>query len=125
MNRTSILKKLSAFAIATTAAVAFNSAVAATGTITAPVDRIMFDNDLYGACVAHFPAHNPKSVLPGCADNWITFDCDAQFNDENKAYEMFSLVQMAFALNKRVRITFTDEQTHNGWCVAKRVQLLP
>jgi len=91
-------------------------------TPTDKVNRLLVMEDSFGQCMAHLQG-DPRSVLPGCGYNWVSFDCAGDFHSAAFGEIMFQQVQMAYALNKEIRVQVTDEQMHNGYCVAKRVDL--
>lgn len=79
------------------------------------------DDGRLGGCAVRL-ATNTSTHAPGCANSgWVSFSCDGEFNDPEKAAQMFEAVQMAGVLKKNVRVYIENNQRHNGLCVAKRV----
>ncbi|CAM5217490.1 hypothetical protein [Alishewanella longhuensis] len=86
------------------------------------VERFAITNDgRLGGCAVRL-ATNTSTHAPGCANSgWVSFSCDGEFNDPDKASQMFESVQMAGVLKKNVRVYLENNQRHNGLCVVKRV----
>ncbi|MEM9003751.1 MAG: hypothetical protein AAGE59_09535 [Cyanobacteria bacterium P01_F01_bin.86] len=110
--------------IAATALLALSAnTYADVGDVTAKVTRVLHtDDNKFGGCMAHLDV-NPATVGLDCR-NWVSFSCTGDFTSKDNAYRMYDLSQMAFAMNKRVKVFINDEQKHNGFCVAERIDVL-
>lgn len=54
---------------------------------------------------------------PGiCGKKWLAFDCEGAVISKSQARGQFELAQMAFALEKPIRVWFSDENLSNGRC---------
>jgi hypothetical protein len=88
--------------------------------INGKVQEILISDQYFGNCMVRIADYNPPS---SCLATWITLDCQGTYNSKENSRRMLESIQMAFALDSDVRINITDQQKHNGWCVAKRVDL--
>jgi hypothetical protein len=89
----------------------------------ATVTRTLVDGNHYGHCMATLDV-DPQSKLPTCGSRWISLSCDGTFTDRATAFRMYDQFMYAMAADKKVTVFFTDEQKHNGYCVAYRVDVL-
>ncbi len=99
---------------------------AATGNIVARVQGVQItDPNLFAGCMIELDA-DPESKLPaiGCSAKFLTMGCSGVFGPKDVAYRKFDLAQMAFALNKRVYLEFTDQSKADGYCLATRIDVL-
>ena len=77
----------------------------------------------YGGCMALL-TESPSSKLPGCAPGWVTFSCTGDFaTNQLQAYRLLDQAQMALVTRRRVKVFFTDDQRHNGYCFAHRIDV--
>lgn len=74
----------------------------------------------YGGCMALLDK-NPKSVLPACGNNWVSFSCTGTYAPKDLAYRMFDTAQLALVTNKTVAVLFDDTKLHNAYCYASRI----
>lgn len=86
------------------------------------------DDGANGGCMAQLDVSLRDAGLD-CASNWVTFSCSGSasqeaFTSRDDAYRKFDSALMAFALDKRVSVTVTDEQKQSGACFATRVDVL-
>ncbi len=102
-----------------------SNAWAATANITATVDRILtISGSTYGGCMALLSA-SPASEGLTCRGRWVSFSCSGDFASRQDAKRNLEMAQLAFALEKQIRVTADDARTHNGYCYVNRVDLLP
>jgi hypothetical protein len=97
--------------------------VAAEAAVEAKVLRVLIQaDDSLGGCMALLSV-NPGSLLPSCADGWVTFSCSGDYTDSVRAYRMLDQAQLAFATDRRVMVNFTDQRKHSGFCFANRFDI--
>jgi len=98
--------------------------LATSGSVVANVTRVLIASDIsFGGCMAQLSV-SPQTVLPGCQSSWVTFSCSGDFTDEVRAYRMVDVAELALATGKRVSVFFRDDQKHNGYCFAYRIDVL-
>ncbi len=89
----------------------------------AQIVRVMLHSgDTYGGCMAALSV-DPNTLLATCASNWVTFSCTGDHTDTVRGYRLLDQAQLALAMNKRVLVTFSDTKTHNGYCMATRLDV--
>jgi len=104
------------------------TSMAASGVIaTATVTRVLVDGGPtatnFGGCMAALSV-SPSTILPSCGPNWVTFSCTGSFaTNMMQAYRMLDQAQLAMAANKQVTVYFRDDQKHNGYCFANRIDV--
>ena len=101
---------------------ALNSQAAA-ATLQTTVTRVLTDTVFYGGCMAAL-AISPTTELAGCAAGWVSFSCTGTFADKALAFANFENAKMALAMNKPVYVLFDDSKKHNGYCFARRVDVI-
>jgi hypothetical protein len=115
---------LTALALALAGLSLTQPALAATGTVTGSVTRVLVTADTtYGGCMAKLSV-NPATVLPLCGGGWVSFTCTGDYTDAVRGYRMFDQAQLALAADKQASVTFTDDKVHNGYCFATRIDVL-
>lgn len=88
--------------------------VAAEAAMEVKILRVLIQaDDSLGGCMALLSV-NPGSLLPSCADGWVTFSCSGQYTDSVRAYRMLDQAQLALATDRRVSVSFTDQLKHSG-----------
>ena len=93
------------------------------------VKRIMIDDTRFGGCAAVI-SPGPQTVAPSCADNWVTFDCQANFAEAGStkagARDKLQAAQLALVTGKQVIVRINPDLTANGLtCYATTIQNLP
>lgn len=92
--------------------------------ITTQITRTMvLADDRWGGCAAQLSVSPADEGLPNCG-KWVTFSCTGGHTSKSRALVMFDQAQMAFVLDRRVRIFVDDTKTHNGMCFVDRIELL-
>ena len=66
------------------------------------VTRIMTDSNFFGGCMAKL-SPNPKSLLPECNDDWISFSCTGEFMPKDMAGKLYSSAQLALVTGQLSR----------------------
>jgi hypothetical protein len=64
----------------------------------------------YGGCMIQLDK-NVNKANPSCRlyNNWVSLDCDGNFNPKSGALANWSSAQMAFALDLTVRVNVSDD----------------
>ena len=96
-----------------------------TAALTVKVTRtLVVADDRWGGCAASLSESPADHGLPNCTGNWVTFSCSGDHTSKSNAMRMFDSAQMAFALDRRVRVSIDDTKTHNGFCFVSRIDVL-
>lgn len=83
---------------------------------------ISAENGLFGGCMAKVDLNIVNETGLNCKNEWVTFDCTANFITAAESARLLNAAQMADALDLKVNLRLDDSQLHNGYCLAKRVQ---
>jgi len=89
---------------------------------TKPLRVLIADENRWGGCMILLDKSISATGLD-CPSPWVSFSCGGDFNSQQVAGNMLDSAKMALALDMRLRIEVTDEEKHNGACVAKRVDV--
>jgi len=96
---------------------------AATGFVAADVNEVLISADnTWGGCMALLSV-GPETQLASCAPRWVTFSCSGEFTDPARGYRMVDVAEHAFATGRPVKVWFTDDMRHNGYCFAHRIDI--
>ena len=97
-----------------------------TTSVTAKVTRTLaVADDRWGGCAAQLDVSLVDEGLANCNDKWVTFSCSGDHaSSKSNAMRMFDQAQMAFALDRQVRVYVDDTKTHNGFCFVDRIDVL-
>ena len=102
------------------------AASAMTATFDAKVRRTLAsDEEKFGGCMVLLdvsPLEQGLNCNPG--NNWVTFSCSGEHVSKSSALRMFDSAQMAFVMDRTVRVTVDDSRKHNGWCLVERIDVL-
>ena len=91
--------------------------------LTGAVTRNLVDNAYFGGCmVAVNPS--PRTILPGCEDGWVSFSCSGDFNSKSEGNLKFQNAQLAMVTGKQVALLVDDSKKHNGYCWARRIDVI-
>lgn len=92
--------------------------------VTAKVLQVMVAVDDYGGgCMAKL-SFSPHKVLPLCARDWVTMSCSGEYTEIVRAYRLLDQAQLALASGKSVTVWIQDDKTHDGYCLASRIDVL-
>lgn len=92
--------------------------------MTTRITRTMvLADDRWGGCAAQLSVSPADEGLPNCG-KWVTFSCTGVHTSKSRALVMFDQAQMAFVLDRRVRVFVDDSKAHNGICFVNRIELL-
>jgi hypothetical protein len=76
---------------------------------------------VYGGCMVHLDVHLPA---PCPASGWVSLDCDGVYYGAIDGNNKFASVLTALSLDLPIGIYVNDEIKHNGYCVARRVDII-
>ena len=97
---------------------------AAVESVTTTIARTLSRaDDRFGGC-AVLLADEPSEAGLSCSSRWVTFSCSGDHASKSNAARNFDSAQMAFALDKEVRVWIDDTKTHNGLCFVTRIDVL-
>lgn len=76
----------------------------------------------FGGCYAKL---NPNTItLNGCDDNFVSFGCDGMGGfAKSQGSAGYSTAQLAFVMNKSIKMYVTDSRIVNGTCQALNVRV--
>ncbi len=86
----------------------------------------------YGGCMVRIDPAPSDAMLDGSflncptGDSFVSFDClntSGQVS-KNTAIQMFQTAQLALVTGKKVQFVLDDEVKLDGWCLARRVDLI-
>ncbi|MYE83076.1 MAG: hypothetical protein F4X36_14815 [Gammaproteobacteria bacterium] len=81
------------------------------------------DGEKFGGCMA-FLSVSPVDQGLDCASSWVTFSCTGEHVTKSSALRMFDSAQMAFLMDRLVRVTVDDTRKHNNYCLVERIDVL-
>ncbi len=97
----------------------------ATATTTQVVGKIrrtlVADAGNFGGCMVLMDKDLSREGL-NC-EGWVTFSCSGELATAEDGARLFDSALMAFALNRTLSITITDEKKINGQCYGRRVDV--
>lgn len=117
-----IFKKVGLLAFCLTASVADAATVQVTGSVT----RFLIQPGQFGGCMIQTSANLTDAGLVGCSTfNWISLDCEATKGGSKASNsKMLELAQLAYVLDKQVRVNVTDyNRVAGNQCRANRLDL--
>jgi len=65
-----------------------------------------------------------RSIGHGCKTTWVSLDLVGKYWSKESGQYKFSSALSAFAMDKRVSVYVYNNQKHNGYCVARRIDIL-
>lgn len=86
----------------------------------ATITRVVADDENFGGCMA-LTTPGPQSTGLNCGNNFVTFDCDGAFGTKSKAQAKYAGAQLALVTGYETRLVVDDSRTHNGLCLAVRI----
>ena len=94
------------------------------------VRTVSLDDGLAGGCLIQLDQDwRDSATSMNCGSPRLTLSCSGNaqqeaFTNRDDAYRKFDMAQMAFALDKRVQLTVTDDMKHGVYCFVKQVQVV-
>jgi hypothetical protein len=88
---------------------------------TGTVKRILIDSKIYGGCMIQISAN----IGNGCpTGGWVSLDCTQQYyTSATDSKNKYALALTAFSLDKKLTVVVDNTKKHNGFCVARRVDM--
>jgi hypothetical protein len=86
----------------------------------AQVTNTLVDSSFYGGCMA-MVTPGPEIQTGNCGAQWVTFSCTGEYNPKDVGNQKFTAAQLSLVMGTSVLLVATDEQTHNGYCFAQRI----
>lgn len=90
--------------------------------VTGKITRTLA-GDGYNGCMVLLDV-NVRNLLPNCGPSWVSLDCNAVYRTPEASAAMWSSAITAFALNKTVVAYVRDDQKANGYCSARRIDIV-
>ncbi len=121
-NLKSVLFVLVLSAVAFTSSMSKAEVVAMTNT---KIIRTLTDT-YYGGCAVQLDrpiAARDDGKLAGCANSWVSLDCDALHHTQAQANAMWSSALVGFSLQRTVHVFIDDSIQFNGLCMARRLDI--
>jgi len=88
---------------------------------TGKVTRTLSDI-AYGQCMVHLDV----SVANGCpSSGWVSLDCVGTFAVKEIGERNYATALAASMASKKISVYIDNAKKHNGYCVARRVDMLP
>ena len=97
------------------------------------VDAALQEHNNYGGCMVRIDPAPSDAMLDGsflncpAGDSFVSFDCLNKSGQvsKNTAVQMFQMAQLALVTGKKIQLVLDDEVKLDGWCLARRVDLIP
>lgn len=86
----------------------------ATGTIK----RTLSEGPNFGGCMIALST----TIGHACNGSWVSLDCNGGYSNSGERH--YATALMAFSLQKNVSVEVDNEKVYNGYCVAKRIDVL-
>ena len=122
-------------ALVTAIAMSSTPATLATQALTQEVTigATLQEHNNYGGCMVRIDPAPSDAMLDGSflncptGDSFVSFDCLNKSGQvsKNTAVQMFQTAQLALVTGKKVQFVLDDEVKLDGWCLARRVDLIP
>lgn len=88
------------------------------------VIQTLQDDSLFGSCMAKLSV-SPTTIDNRCSADWVTFSCSGDFNPKASGFAKFDVAVASLVTGNKVSVWFDPTKTHNGYCFATRIDLLP
>ena len=97
------------------------------------VGAALQEHNNYGGCMVRIDPTPSDAMLDGsflncpAGDSFVSFDCLNKSGQvsKNTAVQMFQTAQLALVTGKKIQLVLDDEVKLDGWCLARRVDLIP
>jgi hypothetical protein len=97
------------------------------------VGAALQEHDYHGGCMVRVDPAPSDAMQDGSflncpsRDSFVSFDCLNKSGQvsKNTAVQMFQTAQLALVTGKKIQLVIDDEVKLDGWCLARRVDLLP
>ena len=88
--------------------------------VTGKITQTLADS-VYGGCMIHLDVRLPAQCMN---QGWVSLDCKGVYYNAIDGNNKFSSALTAFSLDKTVSVFVNDDVKHNGYCVARRVDII-
>ena len=101
-----------------------SAAFSAIGTLSnARVTELITTETTYGGCMAKL-SKSISEVVNNCPSGWVTFSCDGSLgNSVPRASAMWESAQLAYALDKKVRVRIDNSKKLDGYCYSDYIRV--
>jgi len=97
------------------------------------VGTALQEHNNLGGCMVRISPAPSEAMLDGSflncptIDSFVSFDCLNTSGQVSKstAVQMFQMAQLALVTGKKVQLVIDDAVKLDGWCLARRIDLLP
>jgi len=87
--------------------------------VVGKIKRTLVDHYYGGAMI-----YLDRAIGNGCPSRWVSLDTKGRYWNKEDGKNKFSSALSAFAMDKRVAVYIYSHQKHNGYCVARRIDIL-
>lgn len=84
------------------------------------VSRIIVHTASYGKCMLQLPV----TIGNGCSGNYVSLDCEGKYLDKGDGDRMLNVALIAQTMEKSVTVQIDSTKKYDGYCVAKRIDIL-
>ena len=101
-----------------------SAALSAIGTVSnAKITQLITTETTYGGCMVKL-SKPISSAIDNCAAGWVAFSCDGALgNSVPRASAMWESAQLAYALDKTVRVRIDNSKKLNGYCYSDYIRV--
>ena len=101
-----------------------SAAFSAIGTLSsAKITELITTETTYGGCMAKL-SKPISEVVNNCPSGWVTFSCDGSLgNSVPRASAMWESAQLAYALDKTVRVRIDNSKKLDGYCYSDYIRV--
>jgi hypothetical protein len=101
----------------------FASSALANSIENAKITQMLTTDEDYAGCMIKLDK-KISVVSSACPNNWLTFSCNGDLgNSVQQASMMWEQAQMAYVLNKMVRVKVDSSKKANGYCYASYIRV--
>ena len=115
-------KLILAIVVAFIIGVSINASASIISISNTKIERVLISSKDYGHCMILIDKSLSGYGLD-CPSRWVSLSCDGTFNPKDIAFRKLDQAQMAFALNRTIKVNVDDTKKHNGYCFGERVDI--
>ena len=84
------------------------------------INRVLVHTGAYGKCML-----NISVILGnGCPSSWISLDCEGKYTDKGDGDRLLQVALIAQTMNKKISVQVDNSKKHNGYCIARRIDIM-
>ena len=83
------------------------------------IKSLLADTELFGHCMLL----TDITTTLDCPELWISLDCKGSFGSKENTRRLWDLAQLAYAMDKGIYVVVNDQEKHNGYCSAERLEI--